>query len=266
MDVRDPHDHRRRVRGVPALARAVVQRLRHRRRTWSRERLVLELDRWHAAFDDGRIVGGAAAASYRFTVPGGVQVSGAGVTAVGVQPTHRRRGINAALMRAQLDDVHARGEPIAVLYASEGGIYGRFGYGLSAFLGEIDFEGGRSTFIRGYRPVGQRAAASPERGVAGDARDLRSRAAAPPGHDRHGRRVVGVAVLREGVREGRAHVLRGPRDRWRTRRVRDVSRQARVAGLHPQARAHGHGSWSRPRRTRTRTSGDTCSTWTWCIG
>jgi len=119
-----------------------------------RERLVLELDRWHAAFDDGRIVGGAAAASYRFTVPGGAQVSGAGVTAVGVQPTHRRRGINAALMRAQLDDVHARGEPIAVLYASEGGIYGRFGYGLSAFLGEIDFEGGRSTFIRGYRPVG----------------------------------------------------------------------------------------------------------------
>ncbi len=120
----------------------------------TRERLVLELDRWHAAFDGGRIVGGAAAASYRFTVPGGAQVSGAGVTAVGVQPTHRRRGINAALMRAQLDDVHARGEPIAVLYASEGGIYGRFGYGLSAFLGEIDFEGGRSTFIRGYRPVG----------------------------------------------------------------------------------------------------------------
>ncbi len=120
----------------------------------TRERLILEVDRWHAAFDDGRIVGGAAAASYRFTVPGGAQVSGAGVTAVGVQPTHRRRGINAALMRAQLDDVHERGEPIAVLYASEGGIYGRFGYGLSAFLGEIDFEGGRSTFIRGYRPVG----------------------------------------------------------------------------------------------------------------
>src|SRR6185503_8066766 len=102
----------------------------------TRERLVLEVDRWHAAFDAGRIVGGAAAASYRFAVPGGAQVSGAGVTAVGVQPTHRRRGINAALMRAQLDDVHERGEPIAVLYASEGGIYGRFGYGLSAFLGE----------------------------------------------------------------------------------------------------------------------------------
>ena len=97
---------------------------------------------------------GAAAASYRFTVPGGGQVRGAGVTAVGVQPTHRRRGINAALMRAQLDDIHARGEPIAVLWASEGGIYGRFGYGLSAFFGEIDLEGSRTTFIRGYRPTG----------------------------------------------------------------------------------------------------------------
>ncbi len=70
-------------------------------------------------------------------------------------------------MRAQLDDVHSRGEPIAVLYASEGGIYGRFGYGLASFLGEIDLEGDRSTFIRGYRPVGQRAAAPAERGAAG---------------------------------------------------------------------------------------------------
>jgi predicted acetyltransferase len=120
-----------------------------------RERLIAETDRWLAAFDDGRMVGGAAAASYRFTVPGGAQVRAAGVTAVGVQPTHRRRGINTSLMRAQLDDVRARGESIAVLYASEGGIYGRFGYGLSSFLGEIDMEVGRSAYIRGYRTTGR---------------------------------------------------------------------------------------------------------------
>jgi predicted acetyltransferase len=121
----------------------------------ARERLIAETDRWLAAFDEGRMVGGAAAASYRFTVPGGAQVRAAGVTAVGVQPTHRRRGINTSLMRAQLDDVRSRGEPIAVLYASEGGIYGRFGYGLASFLGEIDLEADRSTFIRGYRPSGR---------------------------------------------------------------------------------------------------------------
>jgi predicted acetyltransferase len=121
----------------------------------ARERLVAETDRMLAAFDEGRIVGAAIAASYRFTVPGGAQVPAAGVTAVGVQPTHRRRGINTALMRAQLDDVHARGEPIAVLYASEGGIYEPFGYGLGALLGEIDLEGDRSAFIRGYQPAGR---------------------------------------------------------------------------------------------------------------
>lgn len=121
----------------------------------TRERLVSETDRMIAAFEEGRMVGGAAAASYRFTVPGSAQVRAAGVTAVGVQPTHRRRGINTALMRAQLDDFRSRGEPIAVLYASEGGIYGRFGYGLASFLGEIDVEVDRSAYIRGYRPTGR---------------------------------------------------------------------------------------------------------------
>jgi predicted acetyltransferase len=119
-----------------------------------RERPVAELDRWHAAFEDGRIVGGAMAVSYRMTVPGGV-VPTAGVTGVGVLPTHRRRGINTALMRAQLRDVHERGEPLAALYASEGGIYGRFGYGQAAFLGEMKLEVGRSDFIRGYHPEGR---------------------------------------------------------------------------------------------------------------
>ncbi len=121
----------------------------------TRERLVAEIDRCIAAFDEGRMVGGAMAASLRLTVPGGAQVRAAGVTGVGVQPTHRRRGINTSLMRAQLDDVRARGESIAALYASEGGIYGRFGYGLASFLGEIDLEGHRSTFVRGYRPTGR---------------------------------------------------------------------------------------------------------------
>jgi predicted acetyltransferase len=125
------------------------------RRDDARDRLVAEFDRWLAAFEDGRIVGSALAASYRVTVPGGAQVAAAGVTAVGVQPTHRRRGINTALMRAQLDAIHERGEAVAMLYASEGGIYGRYGYGLAAFLGEIKLQTERSAFIRGYQPTGR---------------------------------------------------------------------------------------------------------------
>jgi predicted acetyltransferase len=119
------------------------------------ERLVAEPERCHVAFEDGVMVGGALAAGFRVTVPGGGQVPAAGVTGVGVRPTHRRRGITTALMRAQLDSIHERGEPIAILFASEGGIYGRFGYGLSTFLGEIDLEVDRSAFVRGYRSSGR---------------------------------------------------------------------------------------------------------------
>ncbi len=97
----------------------------------------LPLERVHAARDGERIVGGAGAFPFRFTVPGGA-VDCAGVTVVGVLPTHRRRGILAAMMRAQLDDIRRRGEPLAALWASEEGIYGRFGYGLSSFMGEIE--------------------------------------------------------------------------------------------------------------------------------
>jgi predicted acetyltransferase len=67
-------------------------------------------------------------------------VPAAGVTWVGVLPTHRRRGILTELMRRQLDDVHERGEPLAILWASEAPIYGRFGYGVAAPETFIDAE------------------------------------------------------------------------------------------------------------------------------
>jgi len=93
----------------------------------------LELDRTLAAFDGDAIVGTAAALSFELTVPGGALVPTAGVTMVGVHPTHRRRGLLARMMEQQLADVTERGEPLAVLTASEAAIYGRFGYGLATF-------------------------------------------------------------------------------------------------------------------------------------
>jgi predicted acetyltransferase len=36
------------------------------------------------------------------------------------------------MMRSELDDLHERGEPLAVLWASEAAIYGRYGYGVAA--------------------------------------------------------------------------------------------------------------------------------------
>ena len=57
-------------------------------------------------------------------------------------------------MRRQLDDAHDRGELVSVLYASEGGIYGRYGYGLGTLGLVIEIETARSAFVRGYAPSG----------------------------------------------------------------------------------------------------------------
>ena len=112
---------------------------------------VLPLERMHAAFDGDRIVGGAGAFPFQLTVPGG-PIACAGVTVVGVLPTHRRRGVLTEMMRAQLEDVRERGEPIAALWASEEVIYRRYGYGLASFAGEIELAAGYSTLRQGPEP------------------------------------------------------------------------------------------------------------------
>jgi len=104
-------------------------------------------DRMHAAFEDGEVVGGAGAFTFDLSVPGAT-LPCAGVTVVGVYPTHRRRGILRAMMRAQLDDVHERGESIAALWASEETIYGRFGYGLAGWCGEVNIPRDRGSFAQ----------------------------------------------------------------------------------------------------------------------
>jgi predicted acetyltransferase len=63
------------------------------------DRGLIELDRTFAAFEDGRIVGCAGVFSQEMFVPGGAVVPTAGVTLVGVLPTHRRRGILRELSR-----------------------------------------------------------------------------------------------------------------------------------------------------------------------
>ncbi|PYC77055.1 GNAT family N-acetyltransferase [Streptomyces tateyamensis] len=92
-----------------------------------------EVDRSLGVWEGEAPVGTAGAFSFRMAVPGGAVLPTAGVTMVGVLPTHRRRGVLTALMRHQLDDVHERGEALAVLTASEPAIYGRYGYGLGTW-------------------------------------------------------------------------------------------------------------------------------------
>ncbi|TMD14802.1 MAG: GNAT family N-acetyltransferase [Chloroflexi bacterium] len=96
-------------------------------------RLITEFDRTLAAFDGGEVVATAGIFSFQIAVPGGRSLGCAGITRVTVLPTHRRRGLLTAMMRRMTDEAHARGEPLAALFASEAPIYGRFGYGVAAY-------------------------------------------------------------------------------------------------------------------------------------
>lgn len=86
---------------------------------------------------DGRPVGTVATHPFELTLPGETLVPVAGVTAVGVLPSHRRQGVLTAMMRHQLAQGRARGEFLSVLLASEAGIYGRFGYGPATYTARL---------------------------------------------------------------------------------------------------------------------------------
>jgi predicted acetyltransferase len=116
---------------------------------------ILPPERTHVAAENGAVVGGSGAYLFETTVPGGAQVPTAGVVAVGVLPTHRRRGILRGLMRKELDDVHEWGQPLATLYASEGAIYRRFGYGLASISGDIALARAWSAFYATPEPAGR---------------------------------------------------------------------------------------------------------------
>jgi predicted acetyltransferase len=110
-----------------------------------------ELDRAWVVDDGDHFVGNGAIFSLNVTVPA---VPGqpcptlpmAGISAVGVHPTHRRRGLLRQLMATMHDDARQRGEAVAGLEASESVIYGRFGYGLAADLAEYSIDSRASAF------------------------------------------------------------------------------------------------------------------------
>ena len=103
---------------------------------WERESVSLRPERAVVALDGDRTVGLAGSYEFELTIPGG-QLPCAGVTWVGVVPTHRRQGILRRFMAQQLEVAREHGEPIAALWASEASIYGRFGYGIAAPAGRM---------------------------------------------------------------------------------------------------------------------------------
>ncbi len=116
---------------LPFLSPVANEADRERAARWAPH---VEIGRSWAAEDRGRFVGNAATLTRTLTLPGtpggeSPVVPFTAVTAVGVHPTHRRRGLLRRFMAAMLDDGRERGEAIAGLTASESSIYGRFGFG-----------------------------------------------------------------------------------------------------------------------------------------
>ncbi len=186
----------------------------------------LEPERAWVVADQGRFVGNGNIYSLSLTLPAPTGQPApvhrmAGVSGVGVHPTHRRRGLLRRLMAVMLDDARRRGEALAGLLASESVIYGRFGFGHATTSMEARIDSTRSEFLVPAPPVDLRLVDGDEalkilpelfdhlrRARAGEA----SRTAAvwedflqdPPDH-RHGANGLFVAVCDDGYVSYRAH-------------------------------------------------------------
>jgi len=113
-----------------------------------------EFDRSLGAFAGAGLVGTVVVEATLVSLPGSTSVPAGAIKAATVSPAHRRRGILRAMVAHALADCQERGEPMAVLTASESSIYGRFGFGSaadqagyaistagSAFLGPVAYSG-----------------------------------------------------------------------------------------------------------------------------
>ncbi|WET82922.1 GNAT family N-acetyltransferase [Amycolatopsis sp. QT-25] len=112
---------------------------------WSAIAASMQPDRGLGAFDP-ELIGTVRSFDSEVTLPGGGTTPLAAVSLVGVRADRTRRGVLTALMRAQFEDFAARGVPAAMLHASEGAIYGRFGYGVAARGKSIEIDRSRTRF------------------------------------------------------------------------------------------------------------------------
>jgi predicted acetyltransferase len=122
---------------------------------YERLKAIPELTLRLGAFDGDELVGSGGSWSFAMTTPGGAPVDVEGLTLISVLPTHRRRGALTALVRAHFEETRARGKVVSSLFATEGSIYGRFGYGLASMAARIELDRRSSAFL-GSAPAGAR--------------------------------------------------------------------------------------------------------------
>lgn len=148
------------------------------------ELAVVDPDRFYGAFHDGRLIGAAGSFALRALVPGGAVEPLAGVTWVGVDPAHRRQGVLAAFMERQLHDLHAAGTAVAALWASQGAIYQRYGYGAATWHLGVSLPRG-AAFRRAVAPGGVRRADGAPGLLAPAYEAVAARTPGMPGRDGH---------------------------------------------------------------------------------
>ncbi len=124
---------------------------------WPKEELellrpTLDLDRFVLAHDGETLVGVSGNYPLELTVPGLAVERAAGVTWVAVAPTHRRQGILTRMMTELHADADAYGEALAMLTASEGAIYQRFGYGVASQCRVTEIDRRRTEIRAEHRP------------------------------------------------------------------------------------------------------------------
>ena len=107
-----------------------------------------------AAFDDGRCI--ATMGTFPFTVRlNGSPVKMGGVTQVGTLPEYRRQGLLRKIMTQGFAEMQERGQYLAILWASMGAIYPRFGYGLASTSVNYTFDPRFAGFESGPEPTGK---------------------------------------------------------------------------------------------------------------
>ncbi|MFE3027842.1 GNAT family N-acetyltransferase [Nocardia tengchongensis] len=192
---------------------------------------VFPTERALVAVDGDRIVGHANDLTMTVTVPGGRTVQACGVTGVVVAPTHRRRGILRAVYTELHRRTEAEGLPLTIFSVSEGGIYGRFGYGPS--IAEVDIS------VRGR--VAEFRSSTPDPGGVQMASLQEAELALPGIYDRWRRLTPGAQVR--------------PEARWRHRifaeGVQDEDGAAQFFLVHPDGYAILRRRWQDYKNTVT---------------
>ena len=106
------------------------------------------------AFVDGRMATSAGAWPFRIRL-NGRSVAAAGVTMVGTLPEYRRLGLLRQAMTRLLASARDQGQSLAILWASMGAIYQRYGYGLASSHVTYDIDPREIVFAGGEAATGR---------------------------------------------------------------------------------------------------------------